>query len=292
MKTLAWYTDTHLDRARGLLLSQKLANRINELSVSGVVLTGDISNGSQIEKTLDFLATSVNVPIYFVLGNHDYHGRSLASVNDGVAQVVEKHPNLVWATQGVTTISPGVALVGTEGWCDARVGYKWWMRMTFDHFMIKDYSILRFSDWIKRFHDKAVRGAIILEENLRLALRAHDHAYVLTHFPPWDDSIVHGMMKRFWTAYDVNHALGDAIDRVMADFPSKRCTVLAGHTHVPTSWLRGNIECRVGYARSGRPLASERLINLPDDYADHPSQVINIAVGTGVSPVEPIQLNA
>jgi predicted phosphohydrolase len=232
------------------------------------------------------LAQNTSVPIHFVLGNHDYHRRSIASVHNGVSDIVGKHSNLIWATQSITTLAPGVALLGTEGWCDATVGYRWWMRMTFDHFLIKDYATLGFSKWIKLFHEKALREAEALEKRLLQALVNHDHVYVLTHFPPWDDAILHGVLKRFWTAYDVNHSLGDAIDRVMSAHPTKRCTVLSGHTHVPVTCFHDNIVCHVGYSRSHRPVLSEKLLAVEDSLQSSP-----VTVGAGVLLAQSLELN-
>ena len=114
-----WYTDTHLDKVTPWRKYSFLKYLEKENPV-GIILTGDISNGRKTEEDLSRIADAVSCPIYFVLGNHDYHHSSIAKTHDKIRKLCLKYPNLIWMTEaGVVPINEEVAIIGTEGWYDA-----------------------------------------------------------------------------------------------------------------------------------------------------------------------------
>jgi 3',5'-cyclic-AMP phosphodiesterase len=58
-----------------------------------------------------------------VLGNHDFYNGSVAQTRTRVGSLVRQSEFLVYLTQeGVIELTPSTALVGHDGWADARLG--------------------------------------------------------------------------------------------------------------------------------------------------------------------------
>src|SRR5271169_3595189 len=92
-----WFSDTHLDQVLPWSLTKFIVSVVKE-KPDGIFLTGDISNGGLIYWHLKFLASFIKCPIYFVLGNHDYHFSSIEKVHDKIRKLCKEYPNLIWMT--------------------------------------------------------------------------------------------------------------------------------------------------------------------------------------------------
>lgn len=250
-KKYIWLTDTHLNSKP--FATWRLARQINNENASGVFLTGDITDGTHIEHHLDSLAKNIDCDIFFVLGNHDYHGRTIDSVHADLRRLTERHRNLHWMPDtGVFKLNEEVSVIGSEGWYDAAFGDPWWIRFTFDWHRTFDFLKLQnMNERIEMFRLLAKRSAENIEESLVSALDDSKIVYVLTHFPPWKEAIRDEgtFLERFWLPYNTNNILGKTIERVMSGRKKKRVVVLAGHTHTDC-WISvsRNIECRVNKA--------------------------------------------
>ena len=71
MATLIWLTDVHLNFVEECQRDQ-FYDSVRSAGCDGVLLTGDIAEAPSIERTLIELEIELDLPIYFVLGNHDY----------------------------------------------------------------------------------------------------------------------------------------------------------------------------------------------------------------------------
>lgn len=246
-----WYTDCHLDRVNPLT-KLKLITNLRKEEPKALFLTGDISNGIMTYFDLKMLATLVDCPIYFVLGNHDYHCSSFEETHDKIKELCKKHSNLIWLTQSdVVPLSDEIALIGTEGWYDARIGNPTYLKATLDWLLIKDLKNLpTMEDRVQFFRKLSDQSCAMIEEKLVTALdKDYKTVYILTHFPPWKEATrdVGTLLEKFWLPYNVNLALGETIERVMLGRNKRNVTVLCGHTHDP-EYIRvsRNIHCQVG----------------------------------------------
>lgn len=250
-----WYTDTHLDQ---LLLPWKLPTLISHIireKPKGLFLTGDISTGLLTTWHLSLLARFTKIPIYFTLGNHDYHFTSIAKVHARVRALCKKHPNLIWLTDaGVIPLNDEVALIGTEGWYDAQLGNPKWLRGTFDWFLTEEFRKLPNMDArIAAFRKLSVRSCDIIAAKLQQALDlGYKTIYILTHFPPWKEATrdIGTFLEPYYLAYNVNHGMGQTIEKIMQGRNNRHVMVLAGHTH-SDCWIhvQRNIECKVNRAK-------------------------------------------
>lgn len=260
-----WFTDTHLNFALPWA-THNLVRHLRAVNPAGIMLTGDVSNGSHLESCLGRLASSLSCPIYFVLGNHDYHGRTFASVHGDLRRLGATYSNLHWMTdRGVVALNDEVGLIGTEGWYDARLGDPSWLRYTTDWFRTFDFLALpNMRVRIDAFRSLAQSSADLLEPRLVEALDKFKTVYVLTHFPPWAEATraVGTFMEKFWLPYNTNVVMGQMIERVMSGRNKRHAVVLAGHTHT-RCWIRvsRNIECRVNKAKYyGSPSSEEHIL--------------------------------
>jgi len=253
MKRLAWCSDTHMNLSWFPFLKRLHALNLQKSGADGLLLSGDVSSGRWLESDLRFLAKHFNGPIYFVLGNHDYHGRHIGSVHADVRRICSEHKNLHWLTESpVITLSEKVALIGTEGWYDARHGDPRLLRFTTDWRLTFDfYHANGWEERLVMWRDMARQSAELMEERLIEALEHHKTVYLMTHVPPWKEATrAEGTwMEKFWLPYNTNSILGKRIEKVMEGRKKKRVVVLAGHTHTPCHIrVTNSIECMVARA--------------------------------------------
>jgi hypothetical protein len=118
---LAWMTDLHLN-----FLTP--AGRLRFLETvrdqgDAFVITGDIAESRNVVGTLAEMLRGWQKPVHFVLGNHDFYRGSIRTTRAEVAHLAEAEPLLTYLTAaGVVELSPQTALVGHDGWADARLG--------------------------------------------------------------------------------------------------------------------------------------------------------------------------
>jgi Icc protein len=261
MKRYVWYSDPHLNMSVLPWMKRFFVRRLEGLHADGLFLSGDISSGKNLENDLRYLARNFPGPIYFVLGNHDYHGRYMDSVHDDVRRLCDFHPNLHWLSESdVVSLNEDVALIGAEGWYDALSGDPSYLKWTTDWLLTHDFRVLPdMESRIKFFRHLAEMSANQLEKKLVDALESHKTIFIVTHFPPWKEATraVGTKMEKFWLPYNANTVMGQMIERVMEGRKKKRVIVLAGHTHTPCKVRVSNsIECvvaRASYFGSVRP---------------------------------------
>lgn len=253
MKRLVWFSDCHLNLSVLPFLKRRFITRLQAAQPDGLILTGDISTGQFLERDLRFLARHFGGPIYFVLGNHDVHARYIASVHADIHRLCNEYRNLIWMTAASpVSLTPDVALVGTEGWYDAQNGDPGLLRWSSDWYLTADFRQLpdhaaRVDLWRAMAQD----SADLVTQQLNGALANHTTVYVMTHVPPWKEATraVGTWAERYWLPYNTNTVLGQAIERVMYRRTDKRVIVLAGHTHSPCQIrVTDNIDCMVARA--------------------------------------------
>lgn len=264
-KKYLWFTDNHLDKVTPWSLIRFLFH-IRKENPDGIILTGDISNGILTPLHLRLLATFIKCPIYFVLGNHDYHFSSINNTHDAIRKLCKKYSNLIWVTDnGIIHINDEVAFIGSEGWYDAENGKPKYLQFTFDWFLIEDFRKLKNMDQrIDAWKELATQSAIDLTSKLEKAIdQNYKTIYVLTHFPPWKEATrdVGTPMEKFWLPYNANLRLGKALENVMKVHKKRYITVLAGHIHTDC-WIHvsRNIECKVSKAKYYGELRNEEHI--------------------------------
>ena len=112
-----WITDIHLDFVEEEGISRFLES-IDRENPDVVLLTGDIGEADSVCGYLERI-DSLQHPICFVVGNHNYYGSSVEEVRKDVSAVVRSSGHLCWMNEGgVVSLSSRTALVGHDGWAD------------------------------------------------------------------------------------------------------------------------------------------------------------------------------
>lgn len=229
----------------------KMLDAILSQKPRAVFVGGDISYGPTLISDLKFLGKRIGRPMYFVLGNHDYHFSSIDKVHTKVKEVCEEYRNLVWLTNaGVVPITNEVAVIGAEGWYDAQVGNKEFIKYTFDWFLTSDFKKLPTWDQrFSKFKEVAAANTKYIISNLEAAMEDYKTVYLITHFPPWREANRYNswISESFWEPYNTNVGLGKALEEVMVKHKKRNLIVFCGHTHSSVQiHVSRNIECRVG----------------------------------------------
>jgi predicted MPP superfamily phosphohydrolase len=256
---LSWATDIHLNFVSDEDV-RKFRREIAAQSPKAVLLGGDIAEADSLEKYLLLLGGTLGVPIYFVLGNHDFYRGRISPVRDAMKQLTRKDPSRFGylPAAGVIALTEKTALVGVDGWGDARIGSY-------------NNSPVELNDWVHiddlRFLDKPTRlgklralgdeSADQLRKLLDEALRKFSRVVVLTHVPPFKETCWHDgkLSDDDWLPWFTCRAVGDVLAAAAERNSDKRIDVYCGHTHGGgTAQIRPNLAVHTGAAEYGKPM--------------------------------------
>lgn len=190
---LAWLTDVHLNFLDAAARA-RFAAEVAATDTAGVVITGDIAEADSVEPLLAELAAGVARPVWYVLGNHDYYGGAIGEVRTRARAFAAAR----WLpAAGVVRLTDDVALVGHDGWGDARLG-----NPATTPVELSDFYAIRDLAWL----DRETRASDACWHEGRIS----------------DDD---------WLPYFTCAAVGDALRAAMTARPDARMTVYCGHTH-------------------------------------------------------------
>lgn len=227
---LAWLTDVHLNFLDAAARA-RFAAEVAATDTAGVVITGDIAEADSVEPLLAELAAGVARPVWYVLGNHDYYGGAIGEVRTRARAFAAAR----WLpAAGVVRLTDDVALVGHDGWGDARLG-----NPATTPVELSDFYAIRDLAWLDReTRAAALRrlgddAAASLARDVAAALAWARHVVVATHVPPFRDACWHEgrISDDDWLPYYTCAAVGDALRAAMTARPDARMTVYCGHTH-------------------------------------------------------------
>lgn len=260
---LAWATDLHLDTAKQPVIEQ-FCEDVLASDVSAILVGGDISEAKDLERWLEFLDSRLRMPVYFVLGNHDYYGSDVATVRDRMRQLDSEGLRYLPAV-GQVQLSPDLALVGHDGWGDCRIGDLDRFEILTDYMAIRDLrETINPNDLLSGFFKRAPlrqklgelgdEAAETLCPDLLRAAETGASVLVLTHVPPFREACWHqnATSTATWLPGFTCRAIGDLVDSVAERHPKSMFTVLCGHTHGSGYVrMRPNLDVYTGFGDYG-----------------------------------------
>jgi predicted MPP superfamily phosphohydrolase len=264
---LAWLTDIHLNfidesaRARFWASVRPLAD--------AVAISGDIAESPTVDVHLREIELALEMPVYFVLGNHDFYRGSIAQTRAKVGKLACQSGRLVYLAQaGVVELTPNTALVGHDGWADARLG-------DFDRseVILNDYLLIEelSTRWNMGFDKPALRQALHelgdeaardLEASLEQAFSRYRRVILVTHVPPFQESVWYEgrLSNDEWLPHFSCKAVGDMLRATMQTRPDCELLVLCGHTHGGSDVeILENLRVITGAARYRHPAVQQVL---------------------------------
>ncbi len=255
---VAWLTDIHLEFLDAASVF-RFARKLRDASPDVVLISGDIAQAPSITDHLSNLAREVMRPIYFTLGNHDFYHGSIRDVRTRVRNLSVQSNDLHWLNDaGVVRLTPGTCLVGHDGWGDGRLGDFHGSDVRLNDFvLIDELAGLRREDLLKVLHRLGDDAAKHFRSVLPEALDTAEHIVVVTHVPPFIEASRYdgGSSDPHWLPFFSCKAVGDVLFEVMSRNPTRRMTVLCGHTHGGgASKLLPNLVTVTGPAEYGSPM--------------------------------------
>jgi Icc protein len=248
MSEVAWLTDIHLNCLSDEHRAQVLSS-LSRSDADAFLIGGDIGEARSVVGYLRELEAAVARPIYFVLGNHDFYGGSIARVRSAIAQACRESRHLTWLPDsGVIELAPGTGLVGHDGWADGRFGdYELSDVVLNDHLLIEELAPLDVY-LLGTEDDKATRLVTMQEladeaaEHIRRVLPqtlgSYRHVVVLTHVPPFREACWHWgkISDDDWLPHFSCKSVGDVLVEVMQDRPGRGGGAEMPDT--PSAWFR------------------------------------------------------
>lgn len=257
MGRVAWLTDIHLNFLWEAEL-KAFCEQIDSANADALLFGGDIAEATDIEKLMARVADSVGLPIYFVLGNHDYYKGSIAGVRASMQTLTERHPLLRWLpAHGIVELGSTAVLIGHGGWGDGRCGdYANSTVMLNDYRLIEELTGIDPMTRLERLHALGDEAAAFLRPLLLEALSKASEVLLLTHVPPFREACWHEgeISDDNWLPHFTCKAVGDMIKEIMSDHPDHRLTVMCGHTHSAGEVdVLPNLTVKTGKAEYGTP---------------------------------------
>lgn len=265
MKKLAWLTDLHLEFVRDERTLAALAASVRAAEADAVLVGGDTGTARSFSDHLRWLRESAGVQVYFVLGNHDCYGGSVAESRRVAARGSAESAGLRWlGGTGVVSLTEKTALIGHDGWADGRLGAGAASPvMLNDFFQIEELSGIGREERFRRLAALGDEAAAHFRRWLPEALANHERVILLTHVPPFREACWHEGRNSDddYLPHFASQAAGEVLRKIMAAHPDKHLTVLCGHTHSSgVCQPLPNLVVKTGGARYGEPGVQEVLV--------------------------------
>lgn len=257
-KRAIWLTDLHLDLVSPEAMAAFL-DHVMSYTPNLIMLTGDIDERN-LNDTLRQLAMRLQVPIYFVLGNHDYYRKTISNVRASVEELSRQSRLLKWMPSiEVVEVTPDVGMIGHDGWADG--GYGDFLNSSVllqDYLLIRDLNNAFGEELFRKLQNLGQDAAAHIRKVLPKALERFPHVILLTHVPPFQEATWHEGNIPAWEDPYLPHfsckAVGDALLEIVPQYPDRQVTVLCGHTHSSgQAQILDNLIVLTGEAEYGQP---------------------------------------
>jgi predicted phosphodiesterase len=260
---LGWLTDLHLNFVRPHERSAFYA-RLREQELDGLLIGGDIGEADSVAFFLSELEDEMKIPIYFVLGNHDFYRGSIRAVRAAVASQAAASRRLRWLpSSGVIPLTGDTALIGHDSWADGRVGDFFRSEvMLNDYVLIEELRVPNKRQRYARLNALGDEAADYLDTHVRQALSRWKKLLVLMHVPPFRESCWHEgrITDGDYLPHFACRVVGDRLAAIMRDHPDHSMTVLCGHTHsYGVARILDNLVVLTGGAQYGKPALQQVL---------------------------------
>ena len=259
---LAWTTDIHLNHVPSLI-RERFLGLVAAQDCDGIVISGDIAESADVVRHLQVLADTVTVPVFFVLGNHDFYGSSIGATVQKVIRACRENDRLRYLTDmpAVPLDTFGrqdrTYLVGEDGWGDATEGdfEQSYVRLN-DFVQIRDFCESEPTTWKQTLEHLGARSADRLAAKLRAIPEDAQQILVVTHVPPFREACWYEgrTTDDHWAPFFVCGQVGRVLRDISQSRPQCNYSVLCGHTHHSgIARLEPNLTVFTGSACYGKP---------------------------------------
>ncbi|MDB6081301.1 MAG: hypothetical protein JWO53_573 [Chlamydiia bacterium] len=265
MTKFLWLADLHLDAIDPDIRDNFFEKIALEKEASAILVGGDTADGAASLGYLQKLQKISQKPLYFILGNHDFYGESMAIQKKRASDLAHKEKDFYYLTQrDPIELSPTTALIGHDGWADGQDGALSLSTVCLrDHFEIEELKARSPDELAIVLQELGEEAALEVERKLRKAFQKYQKVIFLTHAPPFREACLYEnkVASDLWAPHFVAKAVGDTLKRLLQEFPGKECVVLAGHTHHEANvQILKNLEIKVTHTSLTVGDTLERLL--------------------------------
>lgn len=268
MRRIAWTTDIHLN----FLGTQQIETFLQSVIAQqpdALIISGDIGEAPSVYDYLRRIAETLRIPIYFVLGNHDFYHGGIQHVRTGIATLIQDVDNLYWLnTESIIELTSGIALVGHDGWSDGRYGDFHGSSITLsDYMLIQDLASVSNDERLDRLKQLGDEAATHIKKVLPSACKQYREVFVITHSPPFQESCWYEGQSASddnpYLPHFTCKAVGDVLLKIAGQYANCQITVLCGHTHGSGEYQAlPNLKVITGGAEYGTPVIN-RMFTFP-----------------------------
>jgi len=263
---LSWLTDTHLDFIQNPGVRRKFFQSLSKTGFP-LCITGDISDGKHLIRTLEEFSEATELPIYFVTGNHDYYFSSWENMRPRIEDCCRQHSNLFYLPVfGVTNLNKDTCIIGTDSWYDGRIVANF-HRTPFalnDFNYIGELAAVEERDLPRVFQSRADAALVHLKQLCDVAVTKYKKIIILSHPIPFGRmDKTPSSLSPFYVWYDAGKYIFDFADQ----HPENSFLWLSGHTHNNGTFSNGNnLDCfslgaEYGYPKIGATVNSDLTID-------------------------------
>ncbi len=264
---LVWLTDIHLNFVP-LARRIEFYTAVRNENPDAILLGGDTGEADTLILYLGEMERNLRVPIYFVLGNHDFYRGSIAATRDLVTATCAGSNSLHWLpVTGIVPLVSDTALIGHDSWADVRLGNFFGSDVRLnDYQCIHELTGLSKQACFRELNALGDEAANYLRQRATEVLASGRNVLLLTHVPPFREACWHEgqISDDNWLPHFTCKAVGDALIALMREHPDRTMTVLCGHTHgAGTANILPNLTVYTGGAEYGAPQV-QAVLNLTD----------------------------
>ena len=256
-KRIAWLTDMHLEflNEPGV---KTILNTVAEQDIDAILVGGDSGTANTIVAFLNAMEQWFAVPVYFVLGNHDYYDGGIEKVRSQVMQMTSKSKHLFWLPLcNIIKLTAETGLIGHGAWADGGYGdYGASRVMLNDYIHIEEFKGLKKNKRFSKMNQLGNEAAQYVSKMLIKAFKSYKHMVLLTHVPPFKEACWHEgeISNDNYLPHFSCKAVGDVLRTIMLNHPQHRLSVLCGHTHgTGLAQILPNLRVITGGAEYGEP---------------------------------------
>lgn len=259
MRRLAWCTDLHLNFiSRDSVSRQALLRYLTGQKLDAILITGDSSEYNTLIEHLRELYEDVKIPIYYVLGNHDYYNGSIDECQQ-LCKINSNNGLNYLPSVDFAVLNHETCLVGVDNWYDTTLGGTGHLQMN-DWYTIKEFMALPFQKDIDAFSKAlAFKANRILIKKLENTVETNPDVkriIIAIHVPPFrQNSLYNDKVSDFrFIPYFCSPSTGRVLKKFAKSYPQINFEVYCGHTHHKADYQAlPNLKSRTGFAMYGYP---------------------------------------
>ncbi len=254
---LAFLSDLHLNFVP-ISVVNNLCVKIIANNPDVIVITGDTAEAPSLHVMLKHLADTIEKPIYYVHGNHDFYRGSF----DAVRQISTYNSTLPGAAKwiqgcGIVKLTDNSCLLGHDGWYDVRYGH-----FLSSHFELADFEYISDIKPIYRrdrlqifFNKLGDEYADYIRKNIPLAAKDYKNIYFMSHIPPFAEAALYRGIPSpdYSVCFFACKAAGEALLDMREQFPNNNIYFLCGHSHDQAEVNIDNLHVFTANATYGSP---------------------------------------